>query len=526
MKKIILLILISMSLFGWEINTHRAIDRIAIEKSQNLKYFVSNSGIPTNKNHYKNEIFEGYDTTYLTYVINPNIGEGEKSGVSKWKQTFGTKPSYQQMIEAGTILEDAMWQGASFGGNGRFNNHFYEAQNGGHELTYGYGFHVNAVKWATDSSVPTSHPNLYNYPRAMRYFALGFTESDPNVRRKYQAKMLVSVGHLMHLVNDMNVPAHVRDDAHPFGDPLEIWMRGGWDGKSTTKGFHVRGNKIIGSISKNMGAIHPQRSVAGFMTAEASFTSKNFLTQDTLYLDSNSYLPNKSTIRYSSYYNIVDGVKKRYIRNRYGTKIAMEINSHLCNNIQKIYYPNNPSRRGKGLCGAPTTLKGDYTVLAESGAVLIKRAIGNAAGFLNYFFRGQISAAVTDDKIVVRNRSNTSLVANNMATLQESGVYKLMYEESNGKRYPLKFRIDVEKLDGSIAYSGSVGDTRTFDSFPSKINVAPGRTIEVPIILDDDTRLLIRNKKVIVIYDGYIGNERGLAVCNASTPKGGFAHRE
>ena len=35
MKQIIVAILVTVSVFGWEINTHRAIDRVAIEQSAN-----------------------------------------------------------------------------------------------------------------------------------------------------------------------------------------------------------------------------------------------------------------------------------------------------------------------------------------------------------------------------------------------------------------------------------------------------------------------------------------------------------
>ena len=43
-KDILLIVLMTMSVFGWEINTHRAIDRLAIEKSDNLKTFVNKRG--------------------------------------------------------------------------------------------------------------------------------------------------------------------------------------------------------------------------------------------------------------------------------------------------------------------------------------------------------------------------------------------------------------------------------------------------------------------------------------------------
>ena len=58
MKKIILAIVCMVNLQAWEINTHRAIDRLAIEKSENLKRFVGNAGI--GNANYCNEICEIY----------------------------------------------------------------------------------------------------------------------------------------------------------------------------------------------------------------------------------------------------------------------------------------------------------------------------------------------------------------------------------------------------------------------------------------------------------------------------------
>jgi len=44
MKKILLgIVLNTLMLFSWEVNTHRAIDRTAIEKSNNLIDFLSDT---------------------------------------------------------------------------------------------------------------------------------------------------------------------------------------------------------------------------------------------------------------------------------------------------------------------------------------------------------------------------------------------------------------------------------------------------------------------------------------------------
>ena len=125
MKKILTAMAIIVNLYGWEINTHRAIDRKALKASDNLAMFVESAGIK-NQN-YDSEIFEGYGSTYLEYIEN-----GETDGISNpnWKQLFikANLPSYQKMIEAGAILEDAQWSHALTAACGRFVNHFYDAQ--------------------------------------------------------------------------------------------------------------------------------------------------------------------------------------------------------------------------------------------------------------------------------------------------------------------------------------------------------------------------------------------------------------
>jgi hypothetical protein len=144
MKKAILIVCGIVNLFGWEINTHRAIDKQAANYSSNFQYFVKDSGLQNET--YKNELFEGYGNyTYFSYVTN-----GETNGISKkyWKQTFSNYDA-QDLIEAGSILEDAQWPDAFFAGDGRFNNHFYDPQKGGKGLTFGYGDRTDAITWAT-----------------------------------------------------------------------------------------------------------------------------------------------------------------------------------------------------------------------------------------------------------------------------------------------------------------------------------------------------------------------------------------
>jgi len=177
MKKVILIMVSVVNLFGWEINTHRAIDRQAAKYSSNFQYFVKHSGVKNNNYRYEN--FEGYghNMTYINYVLN-----GEKNGISadKWHQAFNTSTvRAQDLIEAGAILEDSIYEKAPLSFMGRFNNHFYDPQNGGHALTFGYGLRVNALKWGTRGAYDAlgSRENRYSYNKALNYFEKAFSSS-------------------------------------------------------------------------------------------------------------------------------------------------------------------------------------------------------------------------------------------------------------------------------------------------------------------------------------------------------------
>ncbi len=198
MKKIILILLTMVSLYGWETTTHRAIDRKALGNVPNLNSFVSDSGIDSE--NYGNEIFDDYGMTYFKY-----IKEGELNGMSELNAKF-PDTKYQSLIEAGTMLEDAQWIHDNVAppyipdglydtydrGHGRFMNHFYNYQGFCKSLKC---LTTDAISWAYDSG-----GNDYDYMDAMSYFAKGFSEPDANERRKYQAKMFVSVGHMMHML--------------------------------------------------------------------------------------------------------------------------------------------------------------------------------------------------------------------------------------------------------------------------------------------------------------------------------------
>jgi endonuclease YncB( thermonuclease family) len=99
----------------------------------------------------------------------------------------------------------------------RCQNHFYNPQTGRglSDGKYEYLPASPAPDWANS---PPGQSVLgmggdYSWQRAVYHYQQGNKE-----------KAFKSLGHVLHLLQDMGVPAHVRDDAHEAGDPFEQWL--------------------------------------------------------------------------------------------------------------------------------------------------------------------------------------------------------------------------------------------------------------------------------------------------------------
>jgi len=200
MKRILrLLILLNIShLYGFEVNTHQALTRCALTQYcgtdgvKNLKQFINHSQISTAITEYQDQKFEGYGN--ISYEDYANGG----MGFQNWN--ISITPNYLGMIEAGVVLEDAVYPNAHNDGDGRFNNHFYAAQFDAKSacgtnllinplgladpddmqtpraLCYGYGVRTDNITWALKAGVNLgeNRTNDYNLPHAFEYFKKSF----------------------------------------------------------------------------------------------------------------------------------------------------------------------------------------------------------------------------------------------------------------------------------------------------------------------------------------------------------------
>ena len=81
MKQIIQLLLSTLSVFAFEVNTHQAITRCALTQEcsntggvSNLENFAKHTELNSVDPIYKNEIFDRYGSRYVDYVAEKNTG--------------------------------------------------------------------------------------------------------------------------------------------------------------------------------------------------------------------------------------------------------------------------------------------------------------------------------------------------------------------------------------------------------------------------------------------------------------------
>ncbi|MEN8148051.1 MAG: hypothetical protein ABFR02_10605, partial [Campylobacterota bacterium] len=480
MKKIILIFVVILlnfsTLNAWEVNTHRAIDKVALNKQASLENFIIDAKLDEYES-YQEITYEGYSTSYFNYITSRN--PVHNSSMAQQNFTFEDDNwNYKMLIEAGTILEDSTSPGIPlWGANGRFFNHFYDPQNG----SSGYLGSFNALQWAQGENLSQ---NQYSHTAAREHMKKAFSSVTPAERKKFRAKMFVSIGFLMHLFNDMNVPAHTRGDGHN-PDPLELWMKGGED-HNQSYGFRITGNNFGNNDSSIQiaaeGAVpYLFTNFSSPLTDEAYRTSTQFFSKDTIF--KGNYKPRESDVN-------IPAISDRpsdydYVTDTLGTKLAIVHNSMWWRTVGVA--ENAYSISDNPIC---------YPIHKENGLRLIPRAVANAAGFVNYFFRGRLEANVTPCGLSVKNNSDASLVASaETVTFSQGGVFNVYVELPEDQSVHLVASVP---LDRDLA----VGESFSFEN----INQQLLTRLES---LDVSSN---QSFPITVMFDGDIGSERGIAV--------------
>lgn len=185
---------------------------------------------------------------YDTHVAHPKLSE---QAVDVFNMHFGNRVSEEnkKYIMNGAIAEDTPI---------RWMNHFYEPNQNIGLL----GFST-AKNWSQNSKVQAL------YAKGDQSWNTAITAFADNDHKK----AFIALGHFLHLIEDMTVPAHTRLDIHVFngGDPYEQWVKNNYKMEKF----------IIPSTPKTLD------SAFDYL---AFFSNKNFFSEDTIDIKNSEYI--------------------------------------------------------------------------------------------------------------------------------------------------------------------------------------------------------------------------------------------
>lgn len=367
------------------------------------------------------------------------------------------------------------------------------------------------VAWATSFLSPDGTRALfsdparspYNWDTTRDHFYKALTASSEEMRTVNYIDTFLDIGHVMHLLEDMSVPAHVRNDftSHLIDNgfwriqPYEHYVQ-----NHPTLVFTAQvqpddfpsTDKLTGfwdsNIYRNLVAYPSLSNVLGL----AETTNANYFSNFTI-------RSNNPSPEHDFPYPII---------NSFDYQICEDFVSGSTDKRKYV------SRKSKGGCSSPdhfatiSLLNEEYLINDSSISTLqlwlddnvhntyakelLPRAVGYSAGLLNYFFRGQIDMEPDPDNpgmYVIENLSDEPM----------EGTFELYYDDASGNRHPVEgasWDLEIKAKDKSAPIS-----------FTPPTNPAP------------------KDKgKYMLVFQGTLGNEQGAVVGKIIKPTYAIAY--
>lgn len=302
---------------------------------------------------------------------------------------------------------------------------------------------IDALQWGFDKnfgSWGTVYDQQYGWEQGKQYLASGIQSTDASNENYGNAWR--SLGECMHLVADMTVPAHVRNDGHAkiLSDPDPY--------ESTTSYKDVTANAYFDPAPLNYDQSAPQ-----IMFDVAKYTNENFLSKDTVPLLSGVTSPSR---KYPS--PSIDGLKP-------------DSNGYLHSTINdrdlRIAVKRGLLDRFFGT-GASSYMIDDK-VVSDQRTVLIPTAIRADASLVSRFLpRFQVTGKATDKGDgqytmvgTIKGIDNVEWPAASSLKVR-NGAYVVVKDAKSGKEkeYPVKLVDKSSDLNSfSYDFKANPGDT-------------------------------------------------------------------
>jgi hypothetical protein len=401
-----------------EVDTHKAINRYVVDEDSTFsgysldKYLKNNLGIN-----------DGVKAKYNFKMIKEWIGNG---GV------YEDKPPECNIPYARSV------------------NHFHNPiNNSGFSGWWNTGIKsgMSAIDWINKPHNTQScmlycgYCGYYSWDDVRSYFYYALTAADKATRENYFAETFRGLGQLMHLVKDMSVPEHARNDGHYGFYDYEKWVDAN---KAIITNSSVISFMPDSSFPLKINNLFDTEQYDGTnpdITYNSNiglseYTSANFLSPDTVF----------GNIPYPAEFQTLLGSNGLYLikkghgeENGSGTRIE-----HLART--RWFYKYLPAGH-KSL----TLTVNDTAVYTDYAAQLIPRAIGYSSQILSYFFQGKLTVEMSDGSLKVKNASSETMTG---------GTFELYYDNANGERNK------VTITDGAAVSSLAPGGEQTITFTP------------------------------------------------------------
>ncbi len=283
---------------------------------------------------------------------------------------------------------------------------------------------ISAREWAV-LPAGTQSCGYFSWNDVREYFYQALTAGEKASRDHYFALTFRGVGQLMHLVQDMSVPEHVRNDGHYGSEDYEAWANS--DNAPSLTGYSPVYFVADSYYSLNTRSLFDSGQYTGTnpnVTLNQSiglseYASANFLSPDTIFNKPEFLFPAYSEVSERIEPDAGTGENLLYLRKKglaegvFGERIE-----HLAR--ATAFYHFLPD----GYKHLALTVR-DRAVYHDYAAKLMPRAIGYSSQLLAYFFRGKLDATMSPQGVKIKNQSNETMTG---------GRFELYYDDVNGSR--------------------------------------------------------------------------------------------
>ena len=332
----------------------------------------------------------------------------------------------------------------------------------------------SSIQWSQAPEGTQTPHGYYSWNDVRGYFYSALKAANKKERDDNFAATFRGLGQLMHLVQDMSVPSHTRDDVHIFYN-YETWVSKQINlAKILTYDYIPFDPSAIGDAN----ALAPV-PVANIFDTEiytgenpedtlrsdiglSEFTNANFLSADTIFKD----FPHPDWSNLQEYEEEVPPGSGKWIVYNKKTGSGLDIEHFV---REKIYYDKLPSQE------AFRGLMLDDAVHKDYAQHLIPRAIGYSSQVLSYFFRGEID-------LITNPQNSGGYVVENKTEEEMEGTFALYYDDTNDERQLL--------WDGDF----TIGTRSSGNNKSGNIDLTEPNDAKKP-------------GKYILVFQGRLGNE-------------------